>query len=489
MQRERRFKHLPVHLIGLLFIIVLLFASAGCDEALDNIGDRPEDTEVPGEFRTATPGGRISVWLVTPTGEAGQVVQNVNSNETRGAVVGPAASATALVGTLTAATQTAAAPANVPNFQPDECPLASGRIPEPRPDTFAQFPAAIGTYLSDGGPTAVLEGELRNWGAITEQGGFVQDDTDLTGDGVPEIIVNIFNPFSYNPVAILNAGQLLVYGCDNNAYRLLYQTQTSSGTALPVVHRVGDMNGDIKSELVFDLQSCTGTSCTRDGEVLTWNPITGVLEPINNSPITSINGRIGVVDIDSDGILELTVTSSPTGDAASGPTRSVIEIWDWTGRNYVLAAREQDAPRYRVHMLHDADEAFSQQNWTTASAGYNAVRDDEELLAWPVVPNEQPVLRAYATYRLMLVSARRGRTGNAEGYLNTLVVENPDGTPGAVYREIGQAFLDTFRESGSSSTACQAALAVASSRPEALSTLNSYGYANRFYNLVDLCPF
>ena len=47
----------------------------------------------------------------------------------------------------------------------------------------------IGRYLSAGGSATVLEATLRNWGAITDQGGVVQADTDMTGDGVLEVIV------------------------------------------------------------------------------------------------------------------------------------------------------------------------------------------------------------------------------------------------------------------------------------------------------------
>jgi hypothetical protein len=360
-------------------------------------------------------------------------------------------------------------------------------VPEPRPDTFAEFPTAIGTYLSDGGPTAVLESELRNWGAITDQGGVVQADTDITGDGIPEIIVNLFNPFLYNPELVLNPGQLLVYGCDSGGYRLLYQTPSSAGLALPVLHRVGDMNGDVKAELVFDIQSCSPSACQREGFVLTWNPITGVFEPLNNAPIFAENGRVGVVDIDSDGILELTASSNPTSDIASGPRRSVIDIWDWTGKNYVLAARQEDDARYRIHVLHDADALLRQQTWQSAIAQYRDIRDNGAYLSW-TIPGEQQILRAFATYRLVTLYARL-RDGRAETMLNNIVAENPEGTPGSVYAAMAQAFMDSFRSSNDVTAACQAAISVANTRPDALANLNAYGYANPAYSVTDLCPF
>lgn len=324
----------------LTLLLVTSLALAACDEALNRIGERPDPTTSPVSQRTATPGGRISVWMVSPTGPPVAGDNPVADGTPRGEVVGPAATATALVGTLTAATQTAAAPPNPPSFQTDDCPEPSGRVPEPRPDIFEQFPAAIGTYLSEGGPTSVLESELRNWGAITRQGGIVQADTDLTGDGSHEIIVTLYNPFTYNPDAPLNAGQLLVYGCDNGGYRLLYSTRFSPGLALPILHRVGDMNADVKAEVVYSVKSCTYTYCIDEGQILTWNTITGSFEPLNNSPIVTINGRLGIGDVDGDGILEIEAVSNPPSSVPGEEAFRIRDIWDWTGRNYVLALRE-----------------------------------------------------------------------------------------------------------------------------------------------------
>lgn len=325
MKKTRRY-------LTLIFVLISLLLLSACEQAAERIGERPIDTATPVFRRTATPGGVVSVWMTSPTARA--VDGELPAGTPRGEVVGPAATATAITGTLTAATQTAAAPPQLPDFGRGECPEPSGRVPEPRPDDFALFPSAIGTYLSEGGPTTVLESELRTWGSITAEGGMVQADTDLTGDGVHEIIVNIFNPFVYNEDAIRNAGQLLIYGCDRGNYRLLFATANSPGLALPVLHRVGDMNGDVRPEIAYDIESCTYTYCLREGQIITWNPITGTFIALNNMPIVTINGKLGVNDVDGDGILEIRAISNAAFE------QRVVDIWDWTGRSYVLALRE-----------------------------------------------------------------------------------------------------------------------------------------------------
>jgi len=404
-----------------------------------------------------------------------------------GQVVGPAATATAAVERILAATQTAAAPTPQPVFQPDECPEPRGINAPAQPADFKSIPAAIGVYLSNGGAASVLESTLRSWGAINERGGVVQADTDLSGDGIPEIIVNIFNPFVYNPEAILNAGQLLIYGCDNFGYRLLYATPDNPSLALPVLHRVGDMNADTSAEVVFDVQSCAANYCTRDGSILSWNPVVGVFQQLNAEQIAAVDGRLNVVDVDGDGILELVVTSNPPANAASGPTRAVVDVWDWTGENYMLAVRTLDDPRYRVHLLQDADAELFAGNTRSALRIYFEVRNRRDLLSWSV-PNEAELMRAFATYRVVTIYARNG-DGRSEETLGTLLAENPEGSPGAVFAEMGRVFMETFRAGNDGRAACQAALGVAAGRPETLGFLNSYGYANRAYSLGDLCPF
>lgn len=465
------------------YALILILGLGGCSVFDQRINQPAIPTNTPLPFNTATPGGRISVWMIPPT-ELAFVTTPVSVD---GQVVAPAATATAITERMIAATQTAAAPTPQPTFQPTECP-ATRALSAPLPPTdFTQYPAAIGVFLSNGGATSVLESVLRQWGAITPQGGVIQADTDLTGDKVPEILINLFNPLTYNDEAILNSGQLLIYGCDNQAYRLLFSSPNNSALALPVLHRVGDMNGDVKAEIVYDLQSCIPNSCSREGNIISWNSTTGAFEPLNNQPILSTNGRMGVADVDGDGILELSLTSSPPSNLNSGPTRGLVDVWDWTGQNYTLATRTIDDPRYRIHQLQDADDNLFAGNNRAALRGYLETRDDQDLLAW-TVPNEAQWMRAFANYRILTTYARIG-DDRANDLLNQLVAENPEGAPSATLAQMGQVFMDVFRSGGGLSAACRASLEIAATRSDVLGFLNSYGTANRTYSLTDLCPF
>ncbi len=465
---------------ALLLIAALL---AACDSVTDVIGQRELPTPTRRPLTTATPGGQLSVWLVTPTGPFAAPSTPMPGGG--GNPVGPNATATAAFATIQAATQTAAVPPPAPYSRQDECPAPGAPAPPARPDAFSDFHVVIARYLSAGGSPTVLEATLRHWGALSERGGIVQADTDLTGDGVREVIVTLYNPATYNEEAPLNAGQLLVYGCERGGYRLLYRTAFNPAIALPELVRVGDMNTDVKSELVFFTETCSGAACVKEAKILSWNAVVGTFEELNSGQIVAINGRISVLDVDGDGVLELTAAINPPGTAANGPQRSMVDTWDWNGAQYLLALREEvPGARYRIHAIYDADDLLRDGQWRPAILAYDEARTSRDLLAW-TVPGETEALRAYAAFRIVITYARLGNA-RAETWFNTLIGENPPGTPGHGFAQMGQAFMDNFRATGDSRAACAAAIA---SGANVLGVLNGYGYANRAYTLNDVCPF
>ncbi|MBN1678868.1 MAG: hypothetical protein JW966_01165 [Anaerolineae bacterium] len=482
-----------LHRTAVIWILLLAvgvgLAISGCGPVSDVLGERKQPTPTRQPFTTATPGGHLSVWLVAPTGQASGLEGALTpspSGVTVGNPVGPAATATAVKATIEAATQTAAAPLVMPYYQPDECPETRPMASPPRPADFTEYPIVLGSFLSSGGAPAVVEATLRNWGAITDVGGVVQADTDITGNGVLEVIITLFNPAVYNPDALLNAGQLFVYGCDSGGYRLLYQTAYNPGIALPVLLRVGDMNADVRNELVFFTETCTTSSCYREAKILTWNAVVGAFEELNNGQIVAINGRFGIVDIDADGVLELTADIDESA-GSSGPGRVVRDTWDWTGLDYVLAVREQEGARYMIHAVYDADDRLRAGDWGGALEAYDQLRKTSNLQLWGV-SGEYEALRAYVAFRIMTVHASRANA-RAEDWLAVLQSENPEGSAGYPFTQMAVAFMNNYRATGDARAACAEAKATGRTLPDLLRVLNSYGGQNRTYTLDDLCTF
>jgi hypothetical protein len=471
--------------IAALAFLALWLAGLACSSINDVVGQRgagPTATVL--AFSTATPGGRISVWLITPTGQSSGSALPTPTGF--GHIIGPAATATAAYATLQAATATAGATLSGPLYQPSDCPEPGGPPPPAKPAAFSRYPEAISLYLSAGGPATILEATLRTWGAVAE-GAIVQADTDLTGDGINEVVVTIYDPANYKP-GVASAGELLVYGCAQKGYRLLYNTLYSPSTVLPELRRVGDMNNDARAELAYTQQVCSAAQCTQAMQILSWNATLGAFKPLNDVPMNATSGRVEIADLDKDGVLEVAISFNPPPETSAGPPRRSRDVWDWEGVSYRLAFTQLDPPVYRIHAAHDADDQFSQAQWRNAIRLYDRVRDDAGLQPW-MLPDEALVLRAYGTYKKMLALIANRQTRPADEALAALIAENPAGTSGEGYAIIGQAFMDNYKKTRDRKKACAEALNVAATRPETLGVLNSYGYNNRTYSLADLCPF
>ena len=100
------------------------------------------------------------------------------------------------------------------------------------------------------------------------------------------------------------------------------------------------------------------------------------------------------------------------------------------------------------------------------------------------------MLRAYAHYRLLLTYAFTEQDSAALNIHTTLMAENPDTLPSYAYAAIGDAFWRTYQSAQHNMhSGCLAAAETATSYPQAAIFLNSYGPANRSYQIPDLCPF
>src|SRR5258706_4554296 len=317
----------------LIVIMVALLAATLACSTTDIIGQRQQSGPTPTSvlFATATPGGRISVWLVTPTGQAGSTDPGGATPAGIGKIVGPAATATAAFATFQAATATAGATLQGPVYQPSDCPDArgGGPPPPPKPSAFSQYPETIGRYLSAGGPTTILEATLRSWGAVAD-GAVVQGDTDLTGDGISEIVVTAYDPATYK-AGQLSPGQLLVYGCSQKGYRLLYSTLYSPNSMIPELKRVGDMNNDARAELAYAQRTCVGAVCSQVMQIMSWNATLGAFKSLNDVPMNATYGKIIIADLDKDGVLEVQIDFNAPVDPSIGPPRRTSDIWDWDG--------------------------------------------------------------------------------------------------------------------------------------------------------------
>lgn len=409
---------------------------------------------LPPPFPTMTLGSRVMVALPTPSPQGAPILSN------------PA---------------TAVAQASLPTATPDytACPAIADDV---RPSLTERLNAgftpanAISGYLSDGASLTALEAELLASGLWTETA-TLNATTDLTGEGVPDVIIGVTTPEQ--------GGTLWVLVCDAGRYALRYQSVLGGET--PQIVHIGDFNRNAPIDVLFTATDCSVVDglCQQRSGMFTWDAARGAFV---NLLITGLDGDAVPVfgDLDNDAVQEIITQQRGFGNPDSGPIRTGSQVYDWNGDTYVLSVSQPDPIRFRIQIIHEADLALEESRLSAAVSLYQQALNDNELDDW-FGEREEETLRAYAYYRLLLAYAYA--ENDPLNVFNTMAAEFPDAASAPVYAVMGGYFWDAFQQSNSLSAGCDAALAIAAERPEALTLLNRYGTRSPTYTLDRLCAF
>ncbi len=370
--------------------------------------------------------------------------------------------------------------ANLPTATPDyaACPPAAGTVaPEDTPTSGHEILREILRFLSAGGTADDLENMLRDEWDILGESGFVQDNVDLTGEGIPEIIVGYSVPDE--------GGTLLVLGCADGRYAARYQA-VSEEAAPPELVWAGDVNHDSYADLVFATQHCADEdSCEYRTQVLAWQREAGRFVNLLAGGVTSFDIPT-LNDVDHDEVAEIIVQMDSRGTAATGPLRTGVNIYDWNGTVYTLSITQLDPPRFRIQVVHEADRYFSRLAVEDAIALYELALEDPDLRYWF---NDGPVTLAdYINYRLLLAYAYTENPLLLEAF-ERISQAHPDPTNAPIYAEMAFAYWGTLQATSNLHSACVAVQRIVEEEPRALSLLNRYGSHNPTYEAEDLCPF
>ncbi len=365
-------------------------------------------------------------------------------------------------------------PSPVPDLSLCPAPDPALAMPEalPPPDL---LDSTIITFLNAGGALPTLERALRGWGVITAESGAVRADLDLTGEGVPEVIL------SYRSG---DEGALLILGCVGG--RVIDRYRAALTETPPIILSADDATVNGARDLFFIARTCRTAdgACGYRAQMATWDAgrarfVNLISDPLFSQDIPALE------DADGDRIAEIVVRFTATGDARTGPLRTGTTFWDWDGMSYRRALTRLDPPRYRIHVLHEADAAFEARLYEDAITLYLRAADVPSLESW--MPDDPDTLRAYALYRLLMTYAVSSDP-RAAGVITRLREAYPDPTFAPSYVALADAFWEAFQATRTPQAACAAARAAAETRLDAVGLLNRYGSESPVYTVFALCP-
>ena len=379
------------------------------------------------------------------------------------------------------------APYAAPTFSAQVCPIPPGSPDLPNlkdPHTWA---TEILAYLNAGGFVSSLLDHIQASNS-TEPSTKAGEILDLNEDGLEDLALVLTQaPSEQTP---LPSGSLLIFLCSDEAFRAAYITSPASEAGLPKLHAARDFTGDGRPELLTLWESCGAHTCFAQAEILKWtgSGFENLWQGRSNdlpSPDIELQGPL------ADGSTAISITARGIGSAGAGPYREIRRTWTWhpdSGR-FELSEETLAEPKYRIHVLHDADQAALEGDYETAAAGYRRVMEDGTLDDWASGEDGRAALRAYAAFRQIVLDVRKGNTANAETGIDFLRAAYPPESPHHAYVGLMERFWETYQIEGDLKEACLAAQSYALHNPEGILEPLYYGYANRTYLAADICPF
>ncbi len=366
------------------------------------------------------------------------------------------------------------------------CPVPLGAPPSPALDVPSSWATDILTYLNQGGSlTAFLE-SLPTMGHQDPQG-ISGDLKDLNGDGYEDLTISLFDP---GDGSLAGESVILVFLCDEAQFRLAHAL-----SAMPEAMRVHlmdviDLTGDGLSEIIAMQEFCGAHTCSQDWEVLKWqndrlvNVLMGRTDDLP-SPTFEISGS------ESDGSRIISIAGTGVQSVGAGPYRPLTRVWQWIEADsaFLVVEERLASPSFRIHALHDADQAALDGNLDHALHGYQQVIEDPTLDDYPHGEQGHAQLSAYALYRSMLVELLKGDPASAEETLNFLLEAYPEPSVGSGYSTLAREVWQSYQSKADLDRACQIAQAYALGHSTEILEPLYYGYANKQYLAFDICPF
>ena len=352
---------------------------------------------------------------------------------------------------------------------------------------FNDIPEAVLNFLNSGGTIQDLDREL--YSLEMENQPLTSAASDMNGNGKNDVVVSIIDPQSDN---ILPGGKLLIFVCLDSAYLLLHQQDSVDNRGAFGIRYLQDLNSDGLAELVTSSPSCGAHTCFEEVQILGWDGVgfTNLLkDPTDDLPSPDIL----LLDPDQDGIFDIQVGSGGFNSVGADPNRTTIRRWTYNNLTWFWDYSE-DVPGpsfFRIHVLHDADEAAITGDFDQALIEYGRVVYDPTLVDWQNYEQEKAVLSAYALFKIAVVHLILGEEDLASITFELLGKNHPASTGGHIFVELSYAFRSGFTNDGIAG-GCEAAKEYAIDfSEEILLPLSSatFGYANPDYLPADICPW
>jgi hypothetical protein len=373
---------------------------------------------------------------------------------------------------------------NTPTPVPESgCSVPPGSPPLPDLSASFSWASELQNYLNQGGLVEPLADELASRRGLGDSSADIIR-RDLTSDGFEDVLAVLYENGQQGTMT----GSLLVFRCDKNSYKLAYSSSPGQNIGPPVLIALQDLNADGVTEIFFSRETCGAHTCFKQVEILRWNR-SGFMNLLEGRSDDLPSPSIELIGPLNDGRYQIEITPQGISSVGAGPYRKFTRIWGWSldQSRFVVLSEQLAPPNYRIHMLHDADDAASAGNLEAALIMYQRVREDGSLDDWIKGEAGHAELAAFATYRQVNILVLLGRIEEAQEALEFLQEAVPEGSPGYGMRQLTESYWQTYSETQDPEASCASAQRFAQQQSVQVLEPLQYGYANRIYTSTEIC--
>lgn len=341
------------------------------------------------------------------------------------------------------------------------------------------------TALNNGVPAPKLEDTMINQGFASTKSSIHLED--LTGDTKHEIILSVIDPESQliNP-----GGTFMIFNCENDSYQPALQRLSGEDRAVLETRLIKDLNSDGTGEVIASSRACGAHTCFENYELLVWNGHTyenRLSGKTSDLPFPEIK----ITDNDGDGLFDIDITGTGIGSVGAGPQRSFTRRFaiNFSTNRWEPIDEFFGQSNYRIHMLHDADANYREENYEDAFTLYTEVIQNDNLDDWMDPERERRLITGYAEYKIFTIWLINDEIPRAENFFEEMrskYHQNTDST----YLGAMEMFYDAYQTSGLDAACNSARFYLEQNQAQLLSLLGSetFGYGNPEIGIDDLCP-
>ncbi len=318
---------------------------------------------------------------------------------------------------------------------------------------------------------------------------------DLNDDGLEDVIAipTIIGDVGYGPGGE-DGTIIILHKQEDGRYQNAYAPNMHGK---PKLLAIGDVNADGRSELIWQLESCT-TFCLLSVEVIAWDGTANTYRDVIEPGASIAEGTVIVEIADYErptAVRRLRLTGGVSGTVEGGLSVPHTEIWySIEGASFRrfswMYDREREGNNCLGLRLIEADVALQTADvfgYAAAIELYTAALEASGLQPCSIYgtdpAEEMALLRGLASFRLVQILTLSHNRPTAESMLATLSHSQPQ----SKFTEAARIWLETYSANGDPAAACAAVRPIFISNSSLWQITGEFGYDHPALTVRQVC--